>query len=241
MRKARANSFQFPLDILQVFTWILVAYDLIITSYLVVPNAFSIIVSAFYYLFKIFSLGIVLVLCIVNPTDPVSLYNHISTACCALCQKFVDPTSKHCGHCNRCVNGFDHHCRWLNTCIGKLNYKYFIILLITLLIERGLLMTIAVPATIEKIQSNDIGKSIVLTLLLIETTIVGFLTINLLVFHVFLYYHKLTTFQYLMTKRQKKSKVTDETINISEKSVFPNHPELDTTKSILRPTNLTSN
>lgn len=241
MRKARVHSFQFPFDILQVFTWILIAYDLIVTSYLVVPNASNIISSAFYYLFKTFSLVVILILCIVNPTDPVSLYNQISTACCAICQKFVDPTSKHCGHCNRCVNGFDHHCRWLNTCIGKLNYKYFIILLIAILIERGLLIAIAIPATIKTIQSDDIGKSIVLTVLLIETIIVEFLTINLLVFHTFLHYRKLTTFQYLMAKRQKKTKVIDETINISDKSVIPSHPELETTKSLSKPNNLTSN
>ena len=50
---------------------------------------------------------------------------------CKTCKTKKLARSKHCSSCNICVPTFDHHCVWLNQCVGELNYKYFLIFLMT--------------------------------------------------------------------------------------------------------------
>jgi palmitoyltransferase len=50
---------------------------------------------------------------------------------CKSCNIEKPARSKHCSLCNHCVPLFDHHCVWLNQCVGELNYKYFLLFLLT--------------------------------------------------------------------------------------------------------------
>jgi len=56
------------------------------------------------------------------------------TKFCWSCFILKPTMSSHCSICNACVFGFDHHCQILNLCIGIRNYKYFVCLLIIMLI-----------------------------------------------------------------------------------------------------------
>lgn len=61
---------------------------------------------------------------------------------CLMCNVFKPERCHHCSACNRCVLNMDHHCPWINNCIGFWNRKYFLLLLIYVLI-----MTYYVAAT----------------------------------------------------------------------------------------------
>lgn len=62
--------------------------------------------------------------------DNRSHYGH-----CPYCERTVVLTSKHCRKCNRCVSNFDHHCRFVNLCIGGRNYRIFVLLSLSLIID----------------------------------------------------------------------------------------------------------
>jgi len=53
---------------------------------------------------------------------------------CLMCNVFKPERCHHCSACNRCVLNMDHHCPWVNNCVGFWNRKYFLLLLIYVLI-----------------------------------------------------------------------------------------------------------
>ena len=53
---------------------------------------------------------------------------------CLMCNIFKPERCHHCSVCNRCVLNMDHHCPWINNCVGFWNRKYFILLLIYVMV-----------------------------------------------------------------------------------------------------------
>lgn len=51
-----------------------------------------------------------------------------------MCNIFKPERCHHCSVCNRCVLNMDHHCPWINNCVGFWNRKYFLLLLIYVLV-----------------------------------------------------------------------------------------------------------
>ena len=48
---------------------------------------------------------------------------------CLICNAFKPERSHHCSVCNICVLNMDHHCPWVDNCIGFYNRKFFMQLL----------------------------------------------------------------------------------------------------------------
>jgi palmitoyltransferase ZDHHC1/11 len=146
-----------------------------------------------------------------------------STKMCTICKASVHENSKHCGECNKCVEYFDHHCKLLNNCIGKANYRYFILLVVSLELISSLYLGMVIYVIIglsgqwseyqrlcnylnsgyQGIQSL-IGY-LVITMLL--GAIVFFFNTYLIFLHIWLRKNNLTTYQYILILRKRKAEV----------------------------------
>lgn len=62
---------------------------------------------------------------------------------CDICQAYVKENTKHCKNCDRlryklltrCCEDFDHHCKWINNCVGGLNYKSFMVMVSSTMLQ----------------------------------------------------------------------------------------------------------
>ncbi|MFH4979124.1 hypothetical protein AB6A40_005833 [Gnathostoma spinigerum] len=139
----RHNGWTWPPSGLQILSW----FGLCI---LLPLNAFILVVLHPVYTLIVLTsaaLWIVVLLIVLTTIDPAipTLSRHskplifdatkhehvIENLYCNVCAIQVDATCKHCRQCNKCITGFDHHCEWLNNCIGSLNYRWFLITLIS--------------------------------------------------------------------------------------------------------------
>ncbi|XP_049631537.1 palmitoyltransferase ZDHHC19 [Suncus etruscus] len=59
---------------------------------------------------------------------------------CRKCCFHRPPRTFHCPWCNICVEDFDHHCKWVNNCVGHRNFRFFMLLLVSLCLYSGVVL-----------------------------------------------------------------------------------------------------
>jgi len=137
---------------------------------------------------------------------------------CQYCLEHVHPHSKHCKACDKCVDIFDHHCKWLNNCIGRANYTVFFLSLIgvalLLTLQAGIGIWILVRTGIDSdgpetqrilkaLKSFSVTKiRIVISIYVGVLLLVDAGILQLMKFHLFLHYHNLTTYEWILYQRQ---------------------------------------
>lgn len=252
----RRNGIMWPWNPYQVFLWICLVVQQIFNHLAIIPliplELNVIYMQIFYSIFYNSSFVCILLFgaltTFINPTDTLStlgivVQNKGKSAYCTLCKSTVNLYSKHCGKCNRCVVNFDHHCKWVNNCIGQKNYRVFIITIFSFFVNSLVVLcfsiVIVVDFSLEKsffISKN--GKSLdgkqprgawiaEVSILIAYSAITSFFLCNLLIFHIYIKYKNITTFEYIKNRRARNPKVnnTNETIiKEGEVSVKPEVP-----------------
>ncbi|XP_053467023.1 palmitoyltransferase ZDHHC11 isoform X4 [Ictalurus furcatus] len=154
---------------------------------------------------------------------------------CNLCDVDVGPKVKHCGTCNKCIADFDHHCKWLNNCVGRRNYWLFFMTVLSAVCGVFLLILVISFVFVEHFVNPAILRtaaafqavngsttwlvflpvapiqtsSASLLLLAVITVIIALASLlllcHLLIFHIFLLYKGMSTYEYIMNQRQLQS------------------------------------
>nr|CCC93296.1 conserved hypothetical protein [Trypanosoma congolense IL3000] len=59
---------------------------------------------------------------------------------CAQCERYKAPREYHCKFCQSCIPKMDHHCPWINNCVQAENQRYFVLMLLYLMVACGFIM-----------------------------------------------------------------------------------------------------
>jgi palmitoyltransferase ZDHHC1/11 len=236
---SRRHGLNLPLNLCQLLSWVLLLFSIIVSEMMLFPALSTpkevipkqIIFSLLYHVTLIMLIITGSLATIIDPTDPLTAKQgelktaSIRTAYCTLCAARVMITSKHCGTCNRCVNNFDHHCVWLNNCIGELNYKYFFVAVVSLVLNSATIVVFGVILFIKyfihySIIEDKVWADENMTVWLIFLIVVMVLSFIVLVFsgqllflNIWLIRKKITMFEYIMKK--KKARITRVNPNVT--------------------------
>lgn len=186
-----------------------------------------------------------------------SQHQHVIENChCYICQVDIGPKSKHCSVCNKCVSDFDHHCKWLNNCVGGQNYRLFIGCITSAFVLAVVVFAITLYVLIMFFIDKDSLKSltggqfkvfvpissdvafatyagVVVALLLLSIALLG----HLLGFHIYLICHKMSTYEFIVSSRERRPNLSDVEAGIkspTSRKLFKNKvkPEEDRRESV---------
>lgn len=219
-RNQRRHGFHAPYDTLQVLSWFLTVLLTAFFCILLAPmldTPWDAISIALYLVFLCGVLGSGFACGRKDPIDPYVKCSEEELAGvpdllkCGACCSRVNKLSRHCLICDKCVVDFDHHCKWLNNCIGAANYRFFVALLCFCACLIGLQLAVAVRLLVAYITSwntlHDLSPPFEMDAhfhfaVVCGNIVVGVpaicLVLHLVGFHIFLGYHQLTTYNYVM-------------------------------------------
>jgi len=121
-----------------------------------------------------------------------------------VCMKKTQSTMRFCQLCRKNVRGLDHHCIWLNTCVGKKNYPVFFLLVTAGTLLFTLQSTICLCVALRWAKDIDVYKKAIMWLQAIVAFIVANALLSLLVFHVYLLFIGIGTYDWLIRRANAK-------------------------------------
>lgn len=160
-------------------------------------------------------------------SDPADPHVHMTEApeyedlpWCSACNCHVNHKSKHCRSCHKCIDVFDHHCMWLNTCIGSANYRSFIATITSVAAMIAIVLGTCLYLIIDygtnqgyelRLHSSPAyGRApkelfLAFHVILLAVNVPLFaLDMQLVLLHAFLVSQDLTTYEYIMGKRENE-------------------------------------
>jgi len=233
----KINGVSRGLNLHQVSCYVVLATSIFFFSYVIVPNfitSVQVTLSFLYYLSTCAMIFFGFWATVIDPTDEAVIDER---RCkregkpfdgsaymfqCDYCQTSVHEDSKHCRTCDRCVNDFDHHCNWINNCVSKKNYRHFFSAIVSLALSTTFFMLAGLLFTIDyftenigliedlqdmKVTNKHEWKPIIMSVLTGVSFVFWVLVVKLIFFHIYLMRNELTTYEYIIEKKQlEKSK-----------------------------------
>ena len=217
--KRRKNGCSWPLNFYWVASWVMTFIELIIICVIYLPFVFDTYSIGFGItiatLFAFFIIGITyldLRCMLADPTEPLifeRLENnqHLEYEC-EDWNWVVMKATKHWKVWNRCVKDFDHHWKWLNNCIGYNNYRTFLVLMIIYVVYNFYFLSMSlwfwIEANENQVVKNVIPARVVVLMIMISKIVITLLTSWLLIFHIYLAWIGLSTYEFIINRRNKK-------------------------------------
>ena len=158
---------------------------------------------------------------------------------CLMCNVFKPERCHHCSACNRCVLNMDHHCPWINNCVGFWNRKFFLLLLVYVL-----LITYITAGTLAydfyealkwgfnyknfaatKIDKELFHNIMVILSFIMDVTVAGLMTV-FLKFHIMLATENKTTIENLDKLGKPFKSIYDVGASVNWQQIFGTNPWL---------------
>ena len=128
-------------------------------------------------------------------------YNEIRY--CYICMMFKPDRTHHCQICNKCILKIDHHCSLIGCCIGYFNYKFYLNLLLYIILSSFLYIVIFYDMTKDITTTNIINSKMIniaemsFLLLYMITIIIFVFSLVFYSYHIYLVCHNYTSYEYL--------------------------------------------
>jgi len=236
--EVRQNGFRAPLHPLQVVSWVVFGTDVAVYLIVVMPMIELLVAKIAVLVIYIGAVATLVAATFVatscNPVDPYIYIDDSELSpeeldelpYCGLCNSTVQARSKHCRACNKCVADFDHHCMWLNNCIGGENYRAFFTSICSVGVMIGIVLCTIMYLFVDyatnmtnfwlRMQESLIvgGLSMegflgILGVMCFVNIPLWVLDMQLVLLHTFLMHHNMTTFDYIMNKKNQEQEQED--------------------------------
>jgi palmitoyltransferase len=130
---------------------------------------------------------------------------------CLICNAFKPERSHHCSVCNICVLNMDHHCPWVDNCVGFYNRKFFMQLLLYVVIltiyvdisEFYFVVNLAIKLFKQHIKYSQIARATLVIFAYLAIFIFSIIITNFFKFHIGLVLKNSTTIESLDQEHQK--------------------------------------
>lgn len=203
---ARRRGFEAPFTLDQMVSWILqpavyICFFVMCSTFLN-PETAALILIPYAILVLIF--GTCWYYC--SSTDPSDATIPIYTWDLLI----PDKPERFCTVCSKSSPGLDHHCTWLNTCISANTYGPFLILILTATLKmlfQTIIGIVMITSWFDTIMKNQQSPARIEFLFWAHNILSGGLTIaygSLLGFHVYLLYHRMGTYDWLLRGKQQR-------------------------------------
>ena len=130
---------------------------------------------------------------------------------CLICNAFKPERSHHCSVCNICVLNMDHHCPWVDNCIGFYNRKFFMQLLLFVVLltiyvdisEFYFIVNLTITLFKQHIKYSQIARTMLVIFAYLAIFIFSIIITNFFKFHIGLVLKNSTTIESLDQEHQK--------------------------------------
>mmetsp|Transcript_40326 Transcript_40326/g.111057 ORF Transcript_40326/g.111057 Transcript_40326/m.111057 type:complete len:304 (+) Transcript_40326:93-1004(+) len=213
----RRTGFERPYNRRQVVAVLLVLFDAVMFGVGFAPHLDEVDRWSLTPAFYVSWLGVVvmgLTTMGIDPADPNLQTKDAGDAAegmlhCYWCKSSVEDQTKHCWECNKCVGQFDHHCPWVNNCIGRRNYASFFVTLWFVLAMLGIINASGALLLYRELALLRQDSFIMVVVVLGVNAPLWLLDAGLTIFHCFLCFKGISTYEFLTGRRPARGIVTE--------------------------------